>query len=362
MASRVNSTAMGSHPDCGTDAGLPHGGDLALARRLFPGAPEPFIDLSTGINPNAYPVPALRIETYVQLPQSDELAKLLAIAARHYSAPSDAHVVAAPGSQMLLPHIARLVPPTRAAILGPTYAEHRRAAAAAGHEVEEVTQIAALRGCPLAIIVNPNNPDGRLLRKALLLELAHESHRQGGLCVVDEAFMDALSGEESLAAEVARGGIVVLRSFGKFFGLAGLRLGFALADPGIVQRLRDALGPWAIAGPAITIGAAAMEDHLWIAAARTRLALGASRLDALLRGAGLDVVGGTPLFRLVRTPRGSELFQRLGQVGILVRYFPEQPNLLRFGQPGSEEHWERLRRVLSDCDRTCARPVIPPAL
>jgi cobalamin biosynthesis protein CobC len=337
---------MALHPDCGTDAGLPHGGDLALARRLFPGAPEPFIDLSTGINPNAYPVPALRIESFVQLPQTDDLAKLLAIAARHFGAPSAANVAAAPGSQMLLPHVARLVPATRVAILGPTYAEHRRAAAAAGHEIEEVTQIAALRGCPVAIIVNPNNPDGRLLPKALLLELAHESNRQGGLCVIDEAFMDALSGEESLAAEVARGGIVVLRSFGKFFGLAGLRLGFALADPGIVQRLRDALGPWAISGPAITIGAGAMKDHTWIAAARTRLALGAARLDRLLRGAGLDVLGGTPLFRLVRTPRGAELFQRLGRAGILVRYFPEHPELLRFGQPGPEEHWERLRQVL----------------
>ncbi len=332
--------------DSVTDAALPHGGDLAAARRLFPGAPVPFVDLSTGINPNAYPVPRLRAETFAQLPQADALANLLAVAARHYGAPSAAHVVAAPGSQMLLPHVARLVPAARATILGPTYAEHQRAAAAAGHEVDEVTEIAVLRGSPLAIVVNPNNPDGRLLPKALLLELTHESNRQGGLCVIDEAFMDALSAEASLAAEVARGGIVVLRSFGKFFGLAGLRLGFALAAPEIVQRLRDALGPWAIAGPAITIGAAAMGDHPWIAAARTRLAVGAARLDALLREVGLDVVGGTPLFRLVQTPRGAELFQRLGRAGILVRHFPERPMLLRFGQPGPEEHWERLRWVL----------------
>jgi cobalamin biosynthesis protein CobC len=325
-------------------APLPHGGDLAAARARFPGAPEPFIDLSTGINPFSYPVPSLRPEVFARLPEPAALDRLAAIAAKAYGAPSEAHVVAAPGLQILLPMVAALVPPGRAAVLAPTYAEHARVAALAGHAVREAAEIGALAGADLVIVVNPNNPDGRLIARDVLL--ARADALAPGLLVIDEAFMDAGAADASLAGEVARPNLVVLRSFGKFFGLAGLRLGFALAPPALATRLRAVLGPWAVSGPALAIGAVALADAAWIAATRARLATAVQRLDALLAGAGLEVAGGTALFRFVRTPAAGALFDRLGRAGIFVRRFAEQPTWLRIGLPGSETEWERLEKAL----------------
>jgi cobalamin biosynthetic protein CobC len=215
-----------------------------------------------------------------------------------------------------------------------------------------VTDVAGLAGADLAVVVNPNNPDGRILAKNMLLALADAQRRRGGLLVVDEAFMDVGPAGASLAAEVGRGGLVVLRSFGKFFGLAGLRLGFALAAPPIAARLDAMLGPWAVAGPAIAIGETALADDAWAQATRASLDRAAQRLDALLAetlsvSAGLEIVGGTSLFRLARIQAAGELYQYLGRAGILVRRFAEQPTWLRFGLPDSEDAWARLQAALS---------------
>ena len=215
----------------GADEPLLHGGDLDAARRLFPGAPEPFIDLSTGINPNPYPLPRFSADLFARLPEPAAATAVAAAAARAYGAHSADQVVPAPGTQILLPLVAGLVRPCRAAIVAPTYAEHARAAAFAGHEVEAVREIDACRGAGLVIVGNPNNPDGRLHARAALLDLAKDLRGRGGLLVVDEAFMDVGPPDASLAADVSCGNVVVLRSFGKFFGLAGIRLGFALAAP-----------------------------------------------------------------------------------------------------------------------------------
>jgi cobalamin biosynthetic protein CobC len=331
---------------------LAHGGDLAAARRQFPDAPEPWIDLSTGINPASYPLPQLPSALFARLPERAAVRRLAAVAARAYGAPSAEHVVAAPGTQILLPLVAALVPPGRARVLGPTYSEHLRVATLVGHAAREVTDVAGLAGADLAVVVNPNNPDGRILAKDTLLALADTQQRRGGLLVVDEAFMDVGPAGASLAAEVGRGGLVVLRSFGKFFGLAGLRLGFALAAPPIVTRLDAMLGPWAVAGPAIAIGEAALADAAWAQATRVALGRAAQRLDALLAetlsaSAGLEIVGGTSLFRLAHTHAASELFHHLGHAGILVRRFTEQPAWLRFGLPHDEDAWARLWGALS---------------
>jgi cobalamin biosynthetic protein CobC len=328
-------------------ASLLHGGDLGAARQLFPDAPEPFIDLSTGINPHSYPLPQLSSEIFARLPEPAALARLTAAAARAYGAPSPLNVVAAPGTQILLPLVAGLVPSGRAAVLGPTYAEHLRVAALVGHGAKEVTDIGQLADADLAVVVNPNNPDGRIVGKDVLLALADRLRHRGGLLVVDEAFMDVGPAGASLGGEVARGNIVVLRSFGKFFGLAGLRLGFALAATEMAARLSATLGPWAVAGPAIAIGEAALADVSWAEGTRERLDRDARQLDAILSGAGLEVVGGTSLFRLTRTPAANELFHHLGRAGIFVRAFAEQPTWLRFGLPPDEPAWTRVRAALA---------------
>ena len=325
---------------------LRHGGDLGAARRAFPGAAEPFIDLSTGINPNPYPLPRFSAELLARLPDADAASALAEVAARAYGAPSAAWVAAAPGTQILLPLVASLAAPGKAAVLRAGYGEHARAAALAGHRVSAVGGIEACGDASLVIIGNPNNPDGRLFSRDALLALASRLRRRGGLLVADEAFMDVAPPGFTLASEAARN-VIVLRSFGKFFGLAGLRLGFAVAAPPLVQRLSAMLGPWAVSAPALAAGVKALADTAWIERTRGRLAKAASRLDATLSAAGLDVIGGTSLFRLTQTSAAAALFDHLGRAGILVRRFPEHRAWLRFGLPANAQAWRRLGAALA---------------
>jgi cobalamin biosynthetic protein CobC len=314
---------------------------------MFPGAPEPFIDLSTGINPIPYPLPSLLPHVFARLPEPRALERLCEVAAQAYAAPSASCVVAAPGAQILLPLAAALVPPGRAAVLGPTYSEHARAAALAGHTVVETSDVARLADADLAVVVNPNNPDGRMVEVDTLCALARVLASRGGLLVVDEAFMDVGPPGASLAGRVGEG-LIVLRSFGKFFGLAGLRLGFAISAPEQAARLRAQLGPWPVAGPAIAIGSRALPDAAWIDMTRRGVTLAAQRLDDVLVNAGLELVGGTPLYRLVRTNRATFLFENLGRAGIVVRRFADAPTWLRFGLPGPDWAWERLTAALGE--------------
>jgi cobalamin biosynthesis protein CobC len=328
------------------DEPLLHGGDLAAARRLFPDAPGPFLDLSTGINPISYPLPHLSPDLFARLPQSEALAALAAAAANAYDAPSAAHVVCAPGTQILLPLVAGLIRSGSTAVVTPTYGEHARAAALAGHRVAELADIDPVPDADLVLVTNPNNPDGRLFDKVDLIALAKRLRARNGLLVVDEAFMDVGPPGASMASQVGRGGIVVLRSFGKFFGLAGIRLGFALASPDAATRLRAQLGPWAVSGPALAIGTKALADRAWIQDTRRRLADGIARLDKILAAAKLDIAGGTTLFRLVRA-HASDLFGHLGRAGIFVRIFPENPTWVRFGQTAAEHDWARLQIAMA---------------
>jgi len=328
-------------------APLDHGGNLGAARQAFPGAPEPFLDLSTGINPYPYPIPSLPPDAFTRLPDSARLANLTAVAAEAYGAPSPAHVVAASGSQILVVLTAFLLARGRASILAPTYAEHARAAELAGHNVVEVADVTQLAESRIAIVVNPNNPDGRIVTKDALLALADRLRRRGGLLLVDEAFMDVGPFGVSLADQVGRGNIVVLRSFGKFYGLAGLRLSFAIAPPEIATRIAAGVGPWPVGGAALAIGAAALADMAWREKTRGLLAEAAARLDGLFAKSGLEIIGGTSLFRLVRARDAAQLFQWLGEAGILVRRFAEHPAWLRFGLPDHETGWQRLAAALT---------------
>lgn len=323
-----------------------HGGDLDAARKLFPGAPEPFLDLSTGINPNPYPIPPLAPEIFAGLPELAGLARLRACAAAVYDAPAESNVVPAAGTQSLMTLLTSLVAPGRAMIAGPTYAEHARIAALAGHDVQTVPALDELGAADLAIVVNPNNPDGRIYGRDDLLAVAEQQRAHGGLLIVDEAFMDIGPREESLAGHVEHGNVVVLRSFGKFFGLAGLRLSFALASTEIAARLGASLGPWPVSGAALTIGEIALSDTAWAVTTRRALGEAARRLDAILNEAGLERIGGTSLFSLVRKADAQLVFERLGRAGLFVRRFAEEPQWLRFGLPGAEEDWRRLEAAL----------------
>src|SRR6185437_4924599 len=200
-----------------------HGGDLAAARCLFPDAPEPFIDLSTGINPEHYPIPDLPLEIFARLPDADRLATLERTAALRYRVAPEAAIVAAPGTQALIQLLPRLSPAKSVGILGFTYGEYERVWRAAGVSVKVAEDLDGLRACDIAIVVNPNNPDGRLVPATELSALARQLARRGGLLIVDEAFMDPLPQQQSLVPVLPAAGALVLRSFGKTYGLPGLR-------------------------------------------------------------------------------------------------------------------------------------------
>jgi cobalamin biosynthetic protein CobC len=330
-----------------SEAAVVHGGDLDWARRHFPDAPEPWIDLSTGINPIAYPLPPLAPEVWARLPQGSDLRSLESLATAAYAVVPGAGVVAAPGTQALLQWLPRLFPAKRVGILETSYEEHAATWRASGAAVESVAEFSALAEFDAGVLVNPNNPDGRLIAASNLQPLASHFAAKGGLLVIDEAFMDVAPGQ-SFAPHLPQQATVILRSFGKIFGVAGLRLGFAIAGPELASALRRALGPWPVSGPAIRIGCQALGDEHWLARATERLSRDAVRLDGLLGAVGFSIRGGTPLFRLVSCPEPRGWFDRLGRAGILVRRFDERPDELRFGLPGSDEAWTRLSAVLAD--------------
>jgi cobalamin biosynthetic protein CobC len=328
------------------DAPWYHGGNIIAARRLFPDAPEPWIDLSTGINPVSYPVGDIPASAWTRLPEADDLARLEAGARHAYCAPGAAEIVAAPGTQAIIQWLPHIVRARRVGILGHTYGEHAKCWRAAGAEIVVAYDLADFASCDAGVVVNPNNPDGRIIAPEQLALAATALGRRGGLLVVDEAFMDVVVPSASLIPPLPRTGAIVLRSFGKAYGLAGLRLGFAIASGEIGTRLRSVLGPWAVSGPAIEIGRRALADGAWLEATRSRLTESAERLDHLLMRAGFTIVGGTPLFRLAEREDAESWFERLGRAGILTRPFPGRAGVLRFGIPSGDTGWGRLETAL----------------
>ena len=333
---------------------IPHGGDLSRLRQRFPDAPEPLIDLSTGINPFSYPVPAIPDTAYTRLPERAQIRQLKEAAAGAYGARDPETIAVAAGTQLLISTLPHILPATQVSVLAPTYGEHAAVWSAAGATVLEGAAPDVLQSGSVAILCNPNNPDGRRLDAAAIETLQSQRARLGGRLIVDEAFAEFGDAHLSAVSLVPLPGLIVLRSFGKAYGLAGLRLGFLIAERGIVERVEQALGPWPVSGVAIHIACMALNDAAWRQATAGRLTTAGDRLDSLLAGYGLDPVGRTSLFRLVRHEKAPAVADALGRAGILVRDFPDRPDWLRFGLPPDEAAWTRLdgalAAVLSDPD------------
>lgn len=315
-----------------------HGGNLDAARARFGGTG--WIDLSTGINRAPYPLPPLPPEAWTALPTAPAKAALLGAAQAAFGTPAPG--VALAGAQAAIQMLPRLGPPGRARVLAPTYNEHAAQLRAAGWQVAEVARLADLAGADLAVVVNPNNPDGQTHAPADLLELSGAV----GRLVVDESFADPVPGL-SVAAHAGTNGLTVLRSFGKFWGLAGVRLGFVFADAATIAALEAAAGPWPVSGPALEIGRIALADAPWRAATIARLEAEALRLDALAQGAGWSLVGGTALFRTYATPDAPAAQEGLARERIWSRIFPWSPTWLRLGSPGGAAEWGRLSAALA---------------
>ena len=327
-----------------------HGGDLDRARAAYGGAAGAWIDLSTGINRVPYPMPALAPADLCALPQRDARDDLIAAARKAYA--TRAAILPLAGAQAAIQLVPALVRERVAGpgaidarVVAPTYNEHAGALTGAGIAVRAVAAPCDLAGADVAVAVNPNNPDGREYPPAELIALA----KNVGLLVIDESFADAMP-ELSLAPHLGEGApdnILVLRSFGKFYGLAGLRLGFVLGAAPLIARLESMAGPWAVSGPAIAAGRIALRDAPWRARSIARLAEDCARLDALAIASGWDLVGGTALFRTYTIPGGAASAQdALAGHHIWSRVFPYADDWLRLGLPGDEAEWRRLGEAL----------------
>ncbi|HEY7638716.1 MAG TPA: threonine-phosphate decarboxylase CobD [Steroidobacteraceae bacterium] len=328
-----------------------HGGRLAIARSLFPEIAQPWLDLSTGINPRSYPAPRASHRARNRLPETAELARLEALAAAAFGVDDPARVVATAGSECALRLLPQIVSPRAAVVVGPTYSSHADAWTGSGALTQTIVHDELPAHAQRAVcltIVNPNNPDGRIVERAQLLALHDTLSQHGGMLIVDEAFADVVP-QVSVAAEAGAAvapRLVVLRSFGKFFGLAGLRLGFVIAPQPLAASLRGLIGDWPVSSDALAAGLAAYADQPWAERECVTLHRSAQRLDRLLERSGVELMGGTSLFRLARASDAHERFARLLAAGILVRPFDFDPSLLRFGLPRGRDQWRRLAAAL----------------
>lgn len=320
-----------------------HGGDLASARATFGDHGDDWLDLSTGINPIPWQGADTACPDWRALPDRQQLAALEEVAARHFGVAAE-HCCAVPGSDMALRLLDRVLD-MPGAYLWPSYGGH----AAAFARAQPLATFQAPPSEAMALLLaNPNNPDGRTVAPETLLEWQDWLAAKRGWLVVDEAFADATPAH-SIARHVgASCRLIILRSFGKFFGLAGLRLGFVLAPPIVIAALRRLLGDWPVSAAALAIGTSAYADHLWIAMAQQALPRRAARLDAVLRRHNLTFVGGCPHFRLIEDIRARSLFDGLARQGILARPFDYAPTWLRLGVPADEADFARLDAALSD--------------
>jgi cobalamin biosynthetic protein CobC len=324
-----------------------HGGKIEAARTLFPESPRAWIDLSTGISPWPWPCEGLLDRAaFTRLPDPEALAALERAASTCFGVSDARRVIALPGTDIGLRLLGPLFPEARVAVTRPGYSGHASAwidwrglAPRAVSWIADTSLQNAAREHDVIVLAHPGTPDGRTIRREELLQAARTLAARDGVLIVDEAYADA----DPALSVCSEPDLIVFRSFGKFFGLAGLRLGFAVVPSHHVPRFRHAVGDWPLNGPAIAIGTAAYLDTSWQQMQRDRLRQAAARLDETLKRAGLTIVGGTPLFRLARCANADALFRHLASHAILTRPFGH--DLLRFGLPADEAQWDRLVRA-----------------
>lgn len=322
---------------------LEHGGRLLQAVRRYGLPREHWLDLSTGINPLAWQGPAIPVSSWNRLPEDED--GLTEAAQVYYGAPQ---VLPVCGSQAAIQTLPKLRGLSRVGVPVLGYNEHGHRWKVTGHEVVPLAAqefAAAADELDVLIVSNPNNPTGERFTPAELLEWHGRLAARGGWLVVDEAFADCMP-ESSVARFTDREGLIVLRSLGKFFGLAGARVGFVLAQAGLLSRLTAVLGPWSLSGPSRWVARHALSDRLWQETTRESLRAASQRLKGLLSSYGLAPQGGCELFQWVRMGDVLTIHETLARVGILTRYFASVPSV-RFGLPGAVEEWGRLEAALS---------------
>lgn len=325
---------------------LSHGGQLRDAASQYNIPLAEWLDLSTGINPQGWPVPALPAEVWQRLPEAGD--GLEAAAAAYYG---NDNLLPVAGSQAAIQLLPSLLPRAAVACISPLYSEHPQAWQRAGHKVRFLQNAllprALAAATPYVLLCNPNNPTADRHPHELVVDAAAQLRKRGGTLIVDEAFIDPTPelSVTPLAGTEAAPNLIVLRSLGKFFGLAGARVGFLFAGRELLGRLTESLGPWSVSGPGRAAARLALQDAPWQAAARQRLNTDSERLHQLL--APFGEVKATALFATLNSPPANELHEHLARRAILTRRFDQQP-LLRCGLPGDDAGWQRLTAALAD--------------
>lgn len=325
-----------------------HGGDLAHAKSLAVDPVDPavaWVDLSTGINPVTYDIGAIPASVWNRLPGAALMGDLLGAARDYYRVPQGLEILAGAGSQALLQILPRVLNVAKVQIVGPTYGGHQTSWARHGCSVVALDTLEEADPAGVVIIVHPNNPSGVLADLSVVQILASKMKDAGGTLIVDEAFCDCVP-DFSVVPRSEGLPTLVLKSVGKFFGLAGLRLGFAIASPDLIDKITAQLGDWPVSGPALFGGAKALADRDWQMAMRAELAAKKVRLDALLGLIEGRVIGEASLFALLETAQAGALYDHLLRHHIYVRAFEYDRDWLRIGLPQGEDEFARLEQAL----------------
>ncbi|AZN37514.1 threonine-phosphate decarboxylase CobD [Iodobacter ciconiae] len=332
-----------------------HGGDLLRAISAYGGDLADWIDCSSGIAPWAYPLPAVPGHIWQRLPDQDQA---LLIAAQDYYGCNQ--LLALAGSQAGIALLPKLRPACQVAIISPSYAEHHWQWQQAGHQTSAISSEQVDKWCmankahhPVLIVVNPNNPSAQQISAETLLAWHTKLAEHGGWLIVDEAFADCAPAA-SLLPHAGKTGLIILRSVGKFFGLAGIRLGFIACEKQLLDKIKRALGPWHISGPAQWAGQIALSDKAWQSAQQQRLLANQRWMIATLSEAGLPPGGSLPLLHWSPASNAKTLHGKLAKQKIWCRLFDQTNHQgLRFGPVAEHQQAQfktRLMAALNDKD------------
>lgn len=327
-----------------------HGGALDLAVKKYGGQAAHWLDLSTGINPYHYPIENVKLDSWQQLPQAQALDELLCAASVAYRCPQK-NILAANGTQILIEILPQILPKSRVAILSPTYEEHAANWQKYGHEILLTADVETAKQADHLIIVNPNNPTGRLFPPTELMSISAHFAAKNGYLIIDEAFMD-MTPKMSMAAYIGQSGLIILRSFGKFFGLAGVRIGFMLAEQFILSKIRHHVGLWSVAGMSMDVACQALQDINWQENMRQTLAKDMALMQQILQKNEFSITGSSDLFCLVTMPKNQnadKYFANLAKQHILSRKFMNDEASLRFGLVKHQQQNEFAEKLAQTC-------------
>ena len=321
------------------DLNIQHGCDIDLAIKKYGGERADWIDLSTGINRTSYPwQESVKVELR-DLPSSKLLMGLEKAASRAYKVAEGADTAAVQGAQQIISLLPICLKNYNSvAILGPTYNEYEKAFKSSGIKAETVSEVSKLSSSDIAIIVNPNNPTGKVIAEEILDDLSKKVR----ILIIDESFKMFSSRRIQKFDNV-----IQINSLGKFFGLAGVRLGFVSGPSDFIKSVRVMLGPWPDSSVAAEIGIIALNDKTWISAMEKILLEGSNVLHEACNTKNWKLVGKTNLFHTYATSNCVEVEEQFAAHYIWIRTFDYSKSWVRLGIPTSKYEWARVRQALN---------------